>query len=393
MIVKRDIEPLLRRAALQFPALTLTGPRQSGKTTVCRRVFIDHDYVSLEPLDNRRFAVDDPRGFLDEYSGPVIIDEFQRAPGLASYIQEAVDSDRMPGRFILTGSQNLQLTRTVSQSLAGRTAIFELFPLTWGEIERFDAVPQSIEEAMLKGGFPELYHHGGDADLWRRSYIQTYVERDVRELIAIKDQEAFQTMLAMIAGRTAMPINYNSLARDIGVSQPTVRHWMSVIEAGYVLFRIKPWHRNFRSRQVKASKQHFVDTGIACSLLGIRSAEELRHHPLRGAIFETWVAAELHRFAAHNGVNCKLFHYRDQRRREVDIVVEQGLQIDLVEAKSGRTVTGAVSTITGIRDQMIADGYEASIHTVYGGARASRRKDIAWTPWRNAAGILEHRSL
>ncbi len=292
-MITRDLANSLLHAAGRFPAVTLTGPRQSGKSTLCRELFSEKPYVSLEAPDIRSFATDDPRAFLARYPDGAILDEVQRAPELPSYLQGLIDDDSTPGRWILTGSQDLALVESVSQSLAGRTAVLHLLPLARGEVIRFDRHPVGLDDAMLAGGYPRIFDHGLDPAEWISAYVATYVERDVRTIGAVGDLVMFQRFVELCAGRTGQLLNYSSLASDCGVSQPTAKAWLSVLETSFIAFRLPAFHSNRRKRLVKMPKLYFHDTGLACWLLGIRSADQVRSHPLRGALFETWVATEV----------------------------------------------------------------------------------------------------
>jgi predicted AAA+ superfamily ATPase len=335
--IERRIQPTLVGLAQSFPVVTVTGPRQSGKTTLCRMAFPDLRYVSLEDPDQRRFAVDDPRGLLNELAGGAILDEVQRAPELPSYLQGMVDDDPRPGRFVLTGSVNLGVRSEITQSLAGRTALVELLPLDINERVALSPV-DDLWQAVWQGGYPAIHHRAVPADQWLAAYVRTYVERDVRQHLAVNDLAAFQGFLELVASQTANLVNQTALGEGAGVSHNTARSWLSVLEAGYVVQRLPPLHRNLRKRVVKAPKLHFVDSGLACWLLGIRKLEELKSHPLRGALFESWVVAEIGKAFANRGVRSKFHHWRDHRGREVDLVIDRGRDVVAVEAKSGATV-------------------------------------------------------
>ena len=348
-MIDRTLKPHLLRAARHSPVVAVTGPRQSGKTTLCRAAFPDHDYVSLEPLDAREFAETDPRGFLAQHSGPVVFNEVQRVPGLFSYLQEEVDEDPTPGRFVLTGSQHFGLTEAISQSFAGRVALLQLLPLRLEEVRRFPEVPRLPEEpgrpepsdlwtTVWTGGYPRILDRRLPAGAWLGDYAATYVQRDVRQVLQVTNLSAFSTFLRLAAGRTAQELNLSSLGADAGVAHPTVRAWLSVLEASFVVFTVPPWLRNFRKRLVKAPKLHFVDSGLACCLLGIRDPDQLRVHPLRGALFESWCASEVLKARLHRGEVGGLFHLREARGLEVDLVVETARRTIGAEVKSGATV-------------------------------------------------------
>ncbi len=380
-VIDRNLAgPLLNRTR-QYPVVTVTGPRQSGKTTLCRTVFPDRPYVSLEGMDVRAYAREDPRGFLQEYRDGAVIDEVQRAPDLTSYLQEEVDDDPTPGRFVLAGSQHFGLTEAVSQSLAGRVGMLQLLPPGLGELARFGEPAQSLLEVLWTGAYPRIHDRRIPPDVWLRDYFATYVERDVRSLRNVTDLEAFSSFVRMAAGRTASEVNLSGLASDVGVRHNTIRAWLSVLEASFLVFRLPAFRRNIRKRQIKAPKLHFLDSGLVCHLLRIRSAEELRHHPLRGAIFESWVASEIFKAATHRGVQPWMQHYRSAGT-EVDLIVDTGSALILAEAKSGSTVTPRFLAGTRRLGSQLADaGYAVERRVVYGGDLRQSRGDAEVVPW------------
>ena len=342
MTIARILEPRLRRAARQLPVVAVTGPRQSGKTTVCRACFPGHDYVSLEPLDVREFAETDPRGFLAQYPGPVVLDEVQRVPGLFSYLHETVDEDPQPGRFVLTGSQRFGLTEAISQSLAGRAAMLNLLPMSLEETRRFPAQtgqrPADLWTTVWTGGYPRIHDRRLPPAEWLNDYADTYVQRDVRQAVQVTNLAAFSTFLRLAAGRTAQELNLSSLGADAGVTHPTVRAWLSVLEASFVVFRVPPWIRNLRKRLVKAPKLYFHDVGLASRLLGIESVRQIGTHPLRGALFENAVVAEALKHGHHRGRRPELSFFRDSRGLECDLLYPSEGRVLAIEAKSGATI-------------------------------------------------------
>ena len=382
MTVQRDLAPKLLDAARRMPSITLTGPRQSGKTTLCKAVFPGHSYVSLEAPDARAFALEDPRAFLGQYAGGVIMDEVQRAPDLLSYLQVMMDEDPQPGKWVLTGSQNLLLAESVSQSLAGRTAVHHLLPLARGEAVRFPAHPQTLEEALFTGGYPRIFDEGLDPSEWLRSYAATYVERDVRAISRIGDLAAFQRFVELCAGRTSQLLNYSSLANDCGISQPTARAWLGVLEASYIVFRLPPFHANLGKRLVKMPKLHFYDTGLACWLIGIRTPEQLRTHPLRGALFETWVASETAKRRMNMGETRGLFFYRNRDGAEADLLVEHASGVTLVEAKSSQTPSSSLfAGARRVRRHLEEAGIACGVVAAYGGNESQERTEGRLVPW------------
>jgi hypothetical protein len=383
-MIRRDVEPRLRHLATLYPVVTVTGPRQSGKTTLCRAAFPSLPYVSLEPLDVRESAVSDPRGFLSQYAGGAVIDEVQHAPDLLSYLQAEVDERPAPGRFVLTGSQQLGLSATVSQSLAGRTGVVELFPPSWAELKRFESAPMELLEVLWSGAYPRIYDRGIPSHQWIADYVATYVQRDVRQLLAVGDLRTFTDYLRLAAGRTACEVNLSRMGADAGISHNTARSWLFVLEASYLVFRLPGWHSTIRKRVTKAPKLHFVDTGLLCYLLGIREPEQLRHHPLRGAIFETWVAAEIQKRNAHAGEQTSLYHYRDASGTEVDLVADTGVAVILAEAKAGATVaTDFFESLDRLGSRLRArpGGPPVEQRIVYGGSRKQVRADTLVLPW------------
>lgn len=341
-MVDRLLRPALLGLARRHPVVTITGPRQSGKSTLCRDTFPRKPYVSLEPPDQRDLARHDPRAFLARFPRGAVIDEVQRAPELLSYVQEAVDRDPAPGRFILTGSQQLGLIEAVTQTLAGRTALLQLLPLNLSEIQRFPKAPADLWTLVWTGGYPRIYDRKLPANEWLSSYASTYVERDVRQLVNVGDLLAFQTFVRLCAGRVGQLVNLSALGADAGITHMTARAWLSVLEASFVAFRLPPLHRNLTKRLVKTPKLYFYDTGLLCWALGIQTADQLDTHPLRGAIFECWVVSEILKHHTHRGLTPRLSFFRDQKGHECDLVIEQGDRLTAVEIKSGQTVASDV---------------------------------------------------
>lgn len=368
-----------------MPIVALTGPRQSGKTTLCRAVFPDVPYVSLEPLDTRRYAQEDPRGFLAEHRDGAVLDEVQRVPDLLSYLQGIVDEDPAPGRFIVTGSQHFGLSAAITQSLAGRVAMLDLLPLSLDEVMRFDRPLDGLWEVLWTGAYPRIHDRELDPAAWLADYVTTYVERDVRQVLNVADLEAFATFVELAAARTANEIHLSGLGADAGVSHNTARAWLSVLETSFICHRMRPWVRNARKQRIKSRKLHFLDSGLVCQLLGITSGQQLRRHPLRGAIFESWVAAEITKSVRHRGLPARLFHYREAKGLEVDALLEAGNRLIAVEVKSGATVgsdflRGLARFGATVAADLEGDRYEPRL--IYGGDDSQSRSAAEIISWR-----------
>jgi len=327
----------------------------------------------------RSFALEDPRAFLSQFPKGAIIDEVQRAPELPSYLQGVIDEAPKPGRWILTGSQNLAMLDAVSQSLAGRSAVLHLLPLARSGVLRFERHPKSLDESLLTGGYPRIYDQGLDPSDWLQSYVATYLERDVR---TVSNLVTFQRFVDLCAGRTGRLLNYSSLATDCGISQPTAKAWLGILETSFIAFRLPAFHSNQRKRLVKMPKLHFYDSGLVCWLLGIRNVEQLRSHPLRGAIFESWVVSEIVKHRANRGVSGGLTFYRDRDAAEADAIVERPDRLTLVEAKSAQTASPSLlAGARRVRGHLVDTDRSCDAIVVYGGAEVQRRSEVELIPW------------
>jgi hypothetical protein len=397
-MVPRTLQNKLAGSAAQYPVVTLTGPRQSGKTTLVRTVFVNHQYVSLEDPEQRRFALDDPRGFLGQFKADVILDEVQRAPDLFSYIQVQVDSENRPGRYILTGSQNFLLLKAIGQTLAGRCAILHLLPFSLGEFmgwrdlpiaEIGRSIPQDRNGAGLdllstlySGFFPRIHDQGLEPQEWLRNYTQTYLERDVRDILNVGDLEIFRRFLGLCAGRSGQLLNLSTLAADCGITHTTARRWLSVLEASFIVWILRPHHKNFNKRLVKSPKLYFVDPGLLCYLLHIRSPQELSLHSARGAVFETYVVSELIKRSLHLGKESSIYFWRDSGGNEVDILLDGEKGIVPVEVKSGQTV--AADFCKGLDYwKKISGAKSESAGLIYGGDSSYHRQSVTVYAWWN----------
>lgn len=365
-----------------MPVVTVVGPRQSGKSTVCRAAFRDHTYVNLERPDLRATALEDPRALLAR--GPVVFDEAQLVPSLLSWVQAEVDEDPRPGRVVLTGSNQLALSSAVAQSLAGRTAIRTLLPPDLSELRQFARAPQQLWPTVWAGAYPRIHDVGIPPSDWLAAYVATYVERDVRQVLRVVDGLAFSTFLRLAAGRTGQEVNLAALGADAGVTQPTARAWLSVLESSFLVHRLPAWHRNTTKQLVKAPKIHFVDTGLAAWLLGARAPDELFLHPTRGALFESWVVGEILKARLHRGFSPRIFHWRETRGVEVDLVVDDGPVLWLIEVKSGATVASdwfgpLAKAASEARTQH--PNKEVRPVLVVGGDEPSDRHGVRVVPW------------
>jgi predicted AAA+ superfamily ATPase len=372
--------------------VVLTGPRQSGKSTLCRTLFPNKPLVSLEDPDHRQFALDDPRGFLARYTSGAVFDEIQRAPEIPSYLQSIVDADPASGRFVLTGSENLTLSATVSQSLAGRAAIIHILPCSYTEVRRFDAAPTDLATVLWTGGYPRIHDRKLAPNTWLADYVRTYVERDLRQIVNVADLGVFRTFVGLCAGRTAQVLNASSLSNDAGVTHPTARRWLSILETSFVTYLLRPFYRNLGKRLIKAPKLHFWDSGLLCFLLGIREPEQLHTHPLRGAVFESWVASEVQKELIARGVEHQPLYFRDQKGHEVDLLVELGARALGIECKAGATFpSDAFAELeffaaAARRDPLLGELIPAG---VYGGDDSHRRTGGAAVAWSEIGSWLD----
>ncbi len=396
-MISRNIMKILRKSVSQFPILTLTGPRQSGKTTLLRQEFTDYQYVLLEDADQLEFATHDPRGFLNQFLGKkVIIDEAQNAPELFSYIQGIVD-DNPHERFILSGSQNFALLEKVTQSLAGRTDVHYLMPFTLSELcgqmpteqEIFGReIPEHTKpwapdlfDTILKGFYPRIRSGGIEANDWLRAYYRTYLERDVRSIANIGDINQFSSFVRLVAGRVGQLSDFSGLAGDAGISHTTAKRWLSILETSFIVFKLSPYFRNFNKRLIKSPKIYFVDTGLLCYLLGIQSADHLITHPLRGQIFENFVIAEFLKNRYHGGRDPNLYFWRDSSGTEVDLIIDHGMEIQGIELKSGQTVQEDF-----FRNLQLWQKYsqkDCPLAVIYGGESSMMRSGVGVYSWRH----------
>lgn len=337
MFIQRDITPILMELASKFPIVTLTGPRQSGKSTLLKKCFQNYQYISLENIDTRELATADPRGFLKKYSDHVILDEIQRAPQLLSYLQTHVDNENRTGMYMLAGSQSLLLMQSLSQSLAGRTALLTLLPFSRKELHKADLLPTSIDTLLFKGMYPRVYNMNVNPLHFYQAYIQTYIERDVRNILKVTDLNKFIKFLKLCAGRTGQILNLSAIGNETGISSTTADGWLSVLEASYICYRLQPYYKNFNKRLIKSPKLYFYDTGLVCNLLGLTSENQISDFYMRGALIENLVINQFLKDTYNSGMVPDFTFWRDSTGNEIDLIVTEGLETKAYEIKASLT--------------------------------------------------------
>ena len=396
-MIKRHLEAVLLRSSQWFPVISLTGPRQSGKTTLAKTAFANAHYISMEDPSSRRFALEDAKGFLSQFgTKQVILDEAQRVPDLFSYIQVIVDQNDRPGQYILTGSQNFLLIEKISQSLAGRCAVHHLLPFSRSELlgknptdpeniaqwprEKPDETTDKLLNVLWTGSYPRIHDKGIPPHQWLASYVQTYIERDVRSIVNISDLETFARFVRLCAGRSGQILNLQSLGNDCGIDSKTAKRWLCILETSFIIKLLRPYHKNFNKRLIKSPKLYFIDSGLLCYLLGINKPEELLSHSSRGAIFESWVIAELYKSYYHAGKQPGMYYFRDSNDNEIDLLVDSGSKVLPIEIKSGQTINTDFfkgleywRKLTGLLDSPAA--------LIYGGDNATCFKGVTVLPW------------
>lgn len=391
-MIKRTAHDTIMRLAKGFPVIGITGPRQSGKTTLARSAFPDKPYLTLEDPDTLLLAESDPRGLLSNYPDGLILDEVQRSPQIFSYLQNFVDAHLVPGKYILTGSQQFGLMSGITQSLAGRVGMIQLLPFAMDELERGNKLPESVNQLMSSGMYPPLYDRDLSPMDWFPAYINTYIERDVRQLINVRDLSAFQRFIRMCAARTGQLLNLSSLASDCGITHNTAAAWVSVLEASYIVFLLRPHFNNYNKRMVKAPKLYFIDNGIAAWLLGIRTEDQLSFHAQRGALFENMVVTEFLKSRFNEGRQADIYFWRDSKGLEIDLLLEDGGNLTPVEIKSGQTV--ASDFMTSLRKWCELSGIaDRPALLVYGGTSSFANGNISIVPWRKLAALAGIHSL
>jgi hypothetical protein len=386
-MIERLITQQLQGLFTQYPVVTITGPRQSGKTTLCRATFPNLAYVNLESLDNREFATEDPRGFLHRYGDGAILDEIQRTPDLVSYLQVHVDEHRRNGLFVLTGSQQFRVSETISQSLAGRTALLRLLPFSIAEAQLLKS-DLDVDTMIYTGFYPRIYDQDLNPTQALGDYFETYVERDVRQISEIRNLTSFQQFVRLCAGRVGQLLNLQSLGNDAGVSHTTARQWMSVLEASYVVFVLPPYHVNIGKRLIKSPKLYFYDVGLAAYLLGIETRRQIATHPLKGGLFENLVILEALKYRYHQGKRSNLFFYRDSNGNEVDLIYALANQLLAVEIKAGETVSRQFFTSLSKLRTLLPEQVAGEV-LVYGGDAQYVRHHVRVTFPQAFVSVLE----
>jgi len=337
MLIERELSKSINKSAKGFPVITITGPRQSGKTTFAKMMFPDYDYVTLEDPNMREYAISDPNDFINKYSNKVIIDEFQRVPQLTSYLQGHIDTINEPGMYILTGSNQFEHLHSVSQTLAGRTAVLKLLPFSYNELYSGKRTDENIYDIMIKGWYPRIFDQELQYSTFYNSYFETYIQRDVRSIVNVQNLNDFQRFVRLCAGRTGQIVNFSNLANEVGVTYNTIKGWISVLQASYVIELLHPYYRNYNKRIIKNPKLYFLDTGLACNLIGINKPEHLETHPIRGEIFETFVYSELLKNKYNRSLGSNLYFFRDSNNNEIDFLSESGAGLIPIEVKLNST--------------------------------------------------------
>lgn len=367
--------------------MAITGPRQSGKTTLAQQLGPDYHYINLELDENREFALNDPHGFLQAYQGGVILDEVQYVPTLFPYIKHYTDQRGRTGEYILTGSHHFLLLEKITQSLAGRVALLQLLPFSMAELRGADLLPELAESLIINGGYPRIYDKNiASADFYP-NYIRTYVERDVRQILNVVDLRLFRLFLTACAGRAGQIINFSELGNILGIDSKTVKRWVGILEASYIIFLLPPYYRNFDKRIVKSPKLYFYDTGLACSILNISDPEQLDAHFAKGALFENMIIAEMLKHQLHQAQNPAFYFWQDSNRREIDLISEKNGRMKAIEIKAGKTIPKDF-TCNLYNFQQLAGAHTVELFLIYGGIVGQPRSDLTVLPWHEAAGAV-----
>lgn len=390
MFIRRKMLPYIVQAAKEFPVIAIVGPRQTGKTTLAKIAFPEHTYISLEDLDMRLLASEDPRRFLNDYpsASGLILDEIQHVPQLLSYMQTIVDREKKNGFYVITGSQNFLVNEAITQTLAGRISIFTLLPLSISELQDAELIPEAIDTLIYKGMYPKAYAQEISIDRLHKNYIQSYIERDVRQMKQVTDLSLFQKFLQLCVGRIGQVVNLTTLGNDCGITQNTVKSWLSLLEASYIVFLLHPYYKNFGKRIIKSPKLYFIDTGIACNLLGITSAQQLASHYLRGGLFESFMLADFLKQQYNQDQRANLYFWRDHTGNELDGVIELQQKIISIEIKSGKTVNPDFFKNL-LYFQKTAENSRDESFVIYGGDQDQPWPNARVLSWKSAGSLLE----
>lgn len=384
-MILRDAQNTLENLSKDYPAVIITGPRQSGKTTLAVSTFPDMEYCTFENFAQRRYAKEDPEGFLAQFPKGGILDEVQFTPELMSYLQELIDFDSSGKMWILTGSQRFGVLSGVSQSLAGRAAYLELLPFSLNELQR-NIADWSLDSVLLTGLYPPVHDRSPVPGIWAQNYIRSYVERDVRQMTNVRDLNTFQRFLGLCAARTGQLLNLSNLASDSGITHNTAKAWISILEASYIILLLRPHHANFRKRLVKTPKLYFHDTGLAAYLLSIETEKNMNLSAMRGPLFENLIVSEMLKGRYNRGRRSNLFFWRDRAGHEVDIILDRGVELTPIEIKSGFTL--ASDSFTTLNWWLDLSSQERSF-LVYGGEVSSKRSSVEVISWRDNGLIQE----
>jgi predicted AAA+ superfamily ATPase len=384
-MIEREISAKIKLMASKMPIISIAGPRQSGKTTLAKMCFPDYKYANLENPDTMEEAMSDPRLFLNNGGKGLIIDEIQNYPKLLSYIQTISDEHNQPGEFIITGSQNLLISEKISQSLAGRVFVTCLLPFSLTELSETDFKMENFEKYIKTGFYPRVYSKKIDPELFYPSYIQTYAERDLRQIVNVSNLFSFKKFMKLAAGRIGQLLNYNSIATELGIDLKTVKSWFSILETSFIVFFLQPHHRNFSKRLIKTPKLYFYDTGLACSLLGIKKESDLKSHWARGALFENMVIADLCKNYFNKAIQPPLYFWRDNTGNEIDCLIDDGANIKCIEIKSSTTISS--DFFKGLNFYQKLD--ETSLaYLVYGGHANTKRKEASVVSWEKSLDLV-----
>ena len=381
-MINRIISKKILRLAQKLPVITITGPRQSGKTTLVKELFKTYTYINLEDAAIRDFAKQDIIGFFQKYNNKIIIDEAQNVPEIFSQIQVIVDNSKEKGQFILTGSQNFLLLKKISQSLAGRTAIFNLLPFSVNELKNTEYHYNKYESYIQKGMYPRLYDQNLNPEDWLPDYINTYIERDVRKIINITDLNRFRTFLKICAGHTGQIINLSKIGNEVGITHKTAQKWLSILETSYIIFLLHPYYKNFNKRLIKSPKLYFYDTGLACSLMNINNPEQLDFHFAKGSLFETFIISEIMKQKYNGLLQGDIYFWRESNNNEIDCIIETGNKIKAIEIKSGRTVKNDFFKNLNIFKE-ITKNIDVETFLIYGGDEIQKRTEHTVLNWQN----------